>query len=239
VNNLKESSNLNVWKADSAGNLKQRDAESNLKCDVATELEVFNALKRKGAAYELANLMSFEVHENIINLLFCELQRDATIQFKKVSSSQIAQADGEIHVKLAEATRAGLSFGPKGELPLDLHVGNVLALSSVMWLLMPKQKGHSEKVDRPHSANQPRAREPEKRKTTNQNASPKHKKTKKIPMPLQLRWGTPFDKEGRSLCFYNLGTCQDKNCKRGRHVCCHPGCFTSSHTFLTHGKGGA
>ena len=36
------------------------------------DLDVFNALKRRGAAYELANLMSYEKHELLINLLFSE-----------------------------------------------------------------------------------------------------------------------------------------------------------------------
>lgn len=238
INNLKESSSLKIWKADASGNLKQSEAETNLKCDVTTELEILNAMKRRGAAYEMANLMSFEVHERIINLLFSELQRDAADGFRKVTVSQIAQADREIHVKLAEATRAGLPFGPNGELPLDVHVDHVLSLPSVMWLLMPKHKGQSsEKADK--VTHQPRPREPEKRKVGSQPASIKGKKTKKIPMPLKLRGGTPIDGEGRSICYgYNLGTCHDKNCKRGRHVCCHPGCFSTTHTFLTHGKGG-
>lgn len=76
INNLEEIANLKVWKADASCTIKQSEAEANMKCDVSTELDVFNALRRRGIAYELANLMSFETHETIINLLFTELQRD-------------------------------------------------------------------------------------------------------------------------------------------------------------------
>lgn len=242
INNLKEQASLKVWRADASGNIKQSDADSNLKCDVYSELDVFNALKRRGIAYELANVMSFEVHDTIINLLFAELQRDALDGFKKVTMSQLSQADREIHVKLAEATRAGLPLGPAGQLPLDLHVKDILLTPSVMWLLMPKQKSASvDKPDKPPTPTQPRSRDQDKRRTApNHPSQVKGKRFKKIPMPLKLRGGTPVDGDGKSICYgYNLGTCHDKNCKRGRHVCCHPGCFSPSHTFLTHAKGGA
>ena len=84
---------MKIWKADAAGNIKQSESESSLKCDTATELDVLNALKRRGAAYKLANLMSYEKHEAIINLLFAELQKKPMEGFRKSSLSQLALAD--------------------------------------------------------------------------------------------------------------------------------------------------
>ena len=112
LNNVKEQDSLKIWKADAAGNIKQSEAESGLRCDISTELEVMNAMKRQGIAYEIANLMSFEKHELIVNLLFTELQRDVLEGYKKLSISQLAAADREIHLRLAEKTRAGLPLGP-------------------------------------------------------------------------------------------------------------------------------
>ena len=106
-----------------------------------------NALKRRGVAYEIARVMSFEFHERIVNLLFQELQRDPPDGFRRVSMSQVASADREIHLKLADLTRGGLPVGPLGELPLDIHVDNVLALPAVMWLLMPKPNTSDPKPD--------------------------------------------------------------------------------------------
>ena len=237
LNNIKESANLKVWKADANGVIKQSDVEASLRCDVGTELEVLNALKRRGMAFELAMLMTFEKHEALISLLFGELQREPLEGFKRPSMSQLASADREIHLK---RTRSGLPLGPQGELPLDRHLDDILALPSVMWLLMPKPK--SATADRPAAAPKPapkKTTQPEDKKFPPRNN--KFDKTRgkrgKTPMPVQLRGGTPIDGEGRSICYgYNLGTCHDKSCRKGRHVCCKPGCFSSSHSFINHDK---
>ena len=146
MNNLKETESLKVWKADASGVIKQSSPDDALKCDASTELEILNAMKRRGVAYELAKVMSFEKHEKIVSVLFQELQREAPVGFKKVSMEQVASADREIHLKLAEKTRAGLPLGPLGELPLDVHLDDVLALPSVMWVLMPKPRTAAEKT---------------------------------------------------------------------------------------------
>eukprot|EP00435_Cladocopium_sp_Y103_P064704 s958_g26.t1 len=145
LNNIKEHGALKVWRADASGTIKQADNDANLKCDANTELEVLNALKRRGIAYELSKLMSFEEHEKITSLLFTELQREPLDGFRRPTMSQLAAADREVHLRLAELTRAGLPLGPSGELPLDKHVDKVLQMPSVMWLLMQKPRVTAEK----------------------------------------------------------------------------------------------
>ena len=83
------------------------------------------ALRRRGVAYEVAQAMSFEVHEAIVNYLFFELKKEPMEGFSQVTLQQVAAADRELHVRLAEATRAGFRVGPAGELPLDLHVKEI------------------------------------------------------------------------------------------------------------------
>ena len=56
--------------------------------------------------------MSFEVHELIINFFFFELKKDPLEGFSPVTLAQLASADRELHVRLAELTRAGLHPGP-------------------------------------------------------------------------------------------------------------------------------
>ena len=241
LNNVKEQSSLKVWKADASGNIKQSDPESVLKCDISTELDVTQALRRRGAAYELAKLMSYEEHEKIVNLLFYELQKEALEGFRKITITQVAAADREIHTRLAELTRGGLPLGPRGELPLDLHIDRVLALPSEMWLLMPKPKTAS--VEKQHHTSQSKQshhkKSPEKAKPAKGPKKDFGRKRLRVPMPAQLRGGTPTDAEGKSICYgFNLGSCSDRNCKRGRHVCCAPGCFATTHNFLNHPKGG-
>ena len=212
--------------------------DQQLKCEVGTELEVLNALKRRGMAYELAKLMSYECHEQLINLLFNEFQRDPIDGFVRPSMGQLASADREVHIRLAELTRAGLPLGPRGELPLDKHIDKVLGLPSVMWLLMPKPRSAVQVANKVPSAPTPKSNPADKKNQTKHGKFDKGKGKKfKAPMPFQLRGGTPVDAEGRSICYgYNLNTCRDKSCKKGRHVCCKPGCFSPAHTFLSHGE---
>ena len=95
MNNFKETASLKVWKADSRGVIKQSSPDDALKCDASSELEILNAMKRRGVN-ELAKVLSCEKHEKIISLLFQELQREAPVGFKKVSMEQVASADREI-----------------------------------------------------------------------------------------------------------------------------------------------
>lgn len=113
--------------------------QSSLQCAVGAELDVLNALKRRGAG-ELAKLLSYEQHEKLVNLLFNELQKEPLDGFKKVSLAQVAAAGGGVFARLAGLTRGGLPLGPAGQLPLDVHLDAVVALPSVMWILMPKPK---------------------------------------------------------------------------------------------------
>ena len=155
---------------------------------------------------------------------------------------QLSAADREVHLRLAERTRAGLPLGPGGELPLDKHVEKVIKLPSVMFLLMPKPK--SAAPEKPASTVAPKFGNPKgshgppgKGQPKGGKFDKKNRRNMKTPMPLQLRGGTPVDAEGRAICYgYSLGNCHDKNCKRGRHVCCKEGCFSPSHIFLNHDK---
>lgn len=186
--------------------------------------------------------MSYEVHETIVNLFFAELQRDPIEGYKRTMLGQLAAADREVHLRLAERTRSGLPLGPSGELPLDKHIEEVLRLPSIMYLLMPKPKNAP--VDKPASNHGPRGGNPKGNVSPDKKIQPKgnkfdkkNRRNLKTPMPQQLRGGTPVDRDGKAICYgYNLGTCHDRACKRGRHVCCKDGCFSSSHTFLTHDK---
>ena len=84
--------------------------------------------------------MSFETHEKIINFFFYELKKEPMEGFAPVSLQQLAAADRELHIRLAEMTRAGFKPGPAGELPLDLPTDQVLEGPELRWMLMPVPK---------------------------------------------------------------------------------------------------
>ena len=183
--------------------------------------------------------MSFSKHEELIALLFGELQREAPSGFHNVNLTQVAQADREIHVRLGEMMRGGLTMGPGGELPLDIPLQSVLKHPAVMWLLMPKAKqgqaasaaGNMPDVpNAPKGAKRKRKSKGKKQQGESEVAEPAAKKSR-VPMPKQLIGGSPVDAEGLSLCFgYSLKTCKHagKQCPKGLRKCVfcfglHPG----------------
>lgn len=245
VNNVKEDGDLKIWKADSTGAIKATSKEPSIQATLNTELDVHNALRRRGVAYEIAQAMTFEVHESIINYLFFELKKDPMEGFSQVTLQQVASADRELHVRLAEATRGGFKTGPAGELPLDVHVKNILEGPELKWILMPLPKKSVAKaavadhaVGKPTSDVEPKRTRPEPSKTKQDAA--KLKRLKRTPMPKKLVGCVPCNEEGQPYCFaFNLGSCASaSDCPKGLHVCCKKGC-NKRHSFISAHKQGA
>ena len=114
VNNVKEDPDLKIWKADSTGAIKATSKEPSITAVLNTELDVQYALRRRGVAYEVAQAMSFEVHEAIVNYLFFELKKEPMEGFSQVTLQQVAAADRELHVRLAEQPGQGFVWGRQG-----------------------------------------------------------------------------------------------------------------------------
>ena len=239
INAIKEVVGLRVWQPDKSGTIKQVEKDPEVQAPVGSELEVHQALRRRGIAYAIGQIMSFSKHEELIALLFEELQREAPAGFHNVTLTQVAQADREIHVRLGEMTRGGLTMGPGGELPLDVPLQSVLKHPAVMWLLMPKAKQGQAASTSGSMPDAPNAPKGTKRKRKAKGKKPQAEaeatepvaKKSRVPMPKQLIGGSPVDAEGQSLCFgYSLKTCKHagKQCPKGLHKCVfcfgvHPG----------------
>ena len=54
VNNVKEDNEMRVWKADGSGSIRAVHKEHSIAACLATELDVHNALRTRGVAYEVA-----------------------------------------------------------------------------------------------------------------------------------------------------------------------------------------
>ena len=243
VNNIKEDGDLKIWKTDSTGTIKATTKEPSIVASLNTELDVHNALRRRGVAYEIAQAMTFEVHEAIINYFFFELKKDPMEGFGQVTLQQVAAADRELHVRLAEATRGGFKTGPAGELPLDIHVKRILDGPELKWMLMPLPKRAAGKPttdgpSKPSNDAESKRNKAEPNKT--KQDSLKLKRLKRTPMPKKLVGCVPCNDEGQPLCFaFNLGTCaSSSDCPKGLHMCCKKGC-NKRHAFVVAHKQGA
>eukprot|EP00435_Cladocopium_sp_Y103_P016169 s6141_g4.t1 len=246
VNNIKDDQDLRIWKTDASGSIRAVNKEPSIVANLSTELDVHNALRRRGIAYEVAQAMSFEVHEKLINFFFFELKREPMEGFAQVTLQQLAAADRELHVRLAEATRGGFRAGPNGELPLDTHTTTVLEGPELRWMLMPMPKRNVQKVGtdppktgRPANDTEPKRNRNEQPKKTKEDAL-RLKRLKRTPMPKKLVGCTPCDEDGKPFCFaYNLGTCTSTtDCEKGMHACCKKGCH-KRHAFVTAHKQGS
>lgn len=59
VNNAKEDQELKVWRTDSSGNIRAASKDPGMKALLDTELDVHNALRRRGVAYEIARGLKY------------------------------------------------------------------------------------------------------------------------------------------------------------------------------------
>ena len=75
------------------GTLKAVSADSLPTVDIGTEMKLMYALQRRGLAFDLVGLMSFDAHSEWVNELFRALMADTPANFQALSLQQIIRAD--------------------------------------------------------------------------------------------------------------------------------------------------
>ena len=78
--------------------------------DVGTELKLMFAFQRRGLAFDLVNLVSWEVHTAWTNKLYRALMSEPPPGFGHVSLTQILRADQELFTVLAAEFQQPLSI---------------------------------------------------------------------------------------------------------------------------------
>ncbi|CAE7928911.1 unnamed protein product, partial [Symbiodinium necroappetens] len=184
INSVKEDHSLKMLQGGRQGSVRLVEPAARITAETRSDLQLMQALRHRGVAYELAALMTFEKHEELIDKLFLEYQREPLAGFHAVSVDQLQAADREVHVRMAELTRSGLVPGADGALPLDGPVTSVLASSQIQWMLMPRPKGsgsghggtgaegNPEKPGKPPKKPPPKKTDPTKASDKDQQADP-------------------------------------------------------------------
>ncbi|CAE7029855.1 unnamed protein product [Symbiodinium sp. CCMP2592] len=215
VNSLKEVPSLKMLQPDRSGVLRAAPTQDSLKAAVSTELEVFQALRRRDIAYELGGYMSFAAHEQLVCFLIRELQKDTLPGCGRVTLNQVQSADREVHIQLARKTRAGFVIPGPGKLPLDDHLATVLEMPSIHWILYVEdheslgtptgtKKRKRKKKKQPVKETEASKVQPPPEPPANQ---PDRKKFRGV-LPQALRGGVSHTKAGAPICYgHNLGTC--------------------------------
>ena len=82
--------------------------------DTRTDLRMRQAYARRGLAMEVADLMTFTVHEKLVEKLFMEYQRDPPPGYPQVSLRQVAEADRRAWKMVAEKSNGDLGRDAAG-----------------------------------------------------------------------------------------------------------------------------
>ena len=103
--------------------------------DNPAEFLVYQALRRTGLAYDFADLVSYEVHQEWVDWLFQEMSKEPVKGFQRTQLAQILRADKAAWLHLADTVR---DIRPSaGARPLDMAFASLPAVHSVIFNLMP------------------------------------------------------------------------------------------------------
>ena len=244
---------ISVFKPDSAGNIKLLKEQEEQHADVGSDLLMRLALQRRSVAYDLANLVQYEIMEAWHDLLIEHKLRDPPPGYTRVTIEQLHIADKYLFEVLARATRAGITPSLLGVKPLDSLFPAKMMGADVQLYLMPRMISSVPKVPKVTptlpadpvklSQNQKRKLRLREKAAADAAGRPKGKGKGKgkqataghSSMPAALQGGVSKNDRGKALCYgYNLGTCTVTGafCPKGLHQCCKPGCFDESHIYI-------
>ena len=220
---------------------------------VTTEMQTFEALRRRGIALAFADSLSWECHERYIQKLFNHLRTEAPEGYSKTTLQQLLKADRQVFMHMIQSD-VSVRRQPDNSLEMDTALFRALEAYEVAFHLvpLPKLKSSEGKASPSNQSNQPQrysAWSPRQSQGSSpyKGKSGKGKgKTKRsqsmLPKEFHGRDNVSVDSHGRRFCFdYNLGKCQKAahgaQCDRGWHLCMRKGCH-APHPEGEHGKQG-
>ena len=213
-----------------------------------SELQAYEALRRRGVAFAFADIMSWDAHERYVQQLMGHLCSDPPPNYHRTTLPQVLKADRQIFLYLI---RHGCQLKrlPDNTLDLDVKLFRALESYEVGFHLLPLPK--SGKVDastgpagltssnqsaqqHQHKGGKGKRWEPYYGKGRGYGGKSKGKAGKSpglLPKTLLGRDNVNTDLHGRRLCFdYQMGKCNaaadGAQCNKGWHLCCRRNCFS-------------
>ena len=208
---------------------------------VSSEMQVFEALRRRGIALAFSDTLTWECHERYLQRLMQHLRNDAPEGYNKTTLQQVLKADRETFMRMIQKD-VSVRRLPDNALEMDTAVFEAMSSYEVGFCLMPLPKKQEIKVEtkrveatssynswghqraeafHPYSKSKGKGKKG-KGKGQGRNSS-------MVPRELQGRDNVSTDPHGRRLCFdFNLGRCSGApaggQCGRGFHLCMRKGC---------------
>ena len=199
------------------GSLKTVQADALPAVDVGTEMKLMYALQRRGLAFDLVGLMSWDVHTEWTNKLFRALMADTPVNFQALSLQQIIKADQEMFLLLATEYDGPLKSSTlDGDPPLDAQLRLFINDPRINMHLVPTAA--PAKRPAPAASHGERPMQPPTKKPKSGNKTPSQ-----VPAELanfHLKTG-----DNKPLCWnYNLAKGCHNSLKKGRcrfgyHTC--------------------
>jgi hypothetical protein len=230
-------------KADSQGQLKAVTKDNLPVADLSSEYRLRLALQRRSLAMDQMGLMTYHAAERYHTYLFDLLLRPVPATHRTINVQQLLEADKHIFARMSEYCRTGLAVTAAGTYPMETALERALLDPITVALLQPlpiggssynavKNTEHANR-DTPFWENRKGKKGEKGGKGKNSKGSSKgggkgyQYSGPSLPKGLS---GSTTTRAGKRICFgYNLGQCNDKDCKKGLHVCCK--CFANDHSF--------
>ena len=109
-------------------------------CSATGEMETFEALRRRGVAHAFVDIMSWEIHERYLMMLFGHARRPPAQGYQKTTLQQILRADRAVFTKLIQDSVSLRRGTITGDLPMGEAIISALSSYEVGFHLMPLPK---------------------------------------------------------------------------------------------------
>ena len=125
--------------------LTVKEKQGDYTCSTRTELELFQAMRRRALTFDLVGLCRYEVFNSYHSELLQHLQEEPPPGYNHTSLIQVLRADRAAFLLIAEQITS-LKRNASGELPLEKYLPNILSKPSVSFHLPPSGDEHSEQA---------------------------------------------------------------------------------------------
>ena len=214
------------------GSLQIKESRSIQDETVSTTYHLALCLRRRGLAYEFANLISYGVHEKYVEQLLRHLHIDPPPGYAATTMTQVLRADKEVFTFLNHNV-TDIRPLADGTRPLDAVLMNAMKDYNTTFHLLPLPKAASSSGA---DSNKPKSEYTGPQNNNNQWFAQKGKAKGKgkgkglSSAPRGLTGCVGRDGKNRPICFdFNLSSCNKAplggTCPKGRHVCFKAGCF--------------
>ena len=194
--------------------------------DTNSAYALLQCFKRRGLAYEFAQLISYSEHERYTDSLFRHLAEEPPPGYAATSMTQLLRADRQVFLYLARTVQ-DIRPDAAHVKPLDTRLHEALRDYHTSFHLMPLPLHQGYGAWRP-SQDGVTHQQWENKKGKGGKGKNKGKGSSMAPRGMVGCVGR--DQKGRSICFnYNLSDCKGAAdgaaCAKGRHICFKANCF--------------